>query len=252
MPARFKTLALGSMLMTALWLTPAAALDDQQKKEMGDFIREYLVENPEVMLEVQAALEARQQEQRIAQASQAVGDNHDAIFSADHDVVLGNPEGDVTVVEFFDYNCGYCKRALIDMEKIVEKDPNVRFVLKEFPILGQDSLDAHQVSNAVHLLAPERYPEFHRTLLGSTGMATEASAIAVATSLGLSEADIRKSMEENPNDTLVRDAYQLATKLGITGTPTYVIGDEALFGAVGQAAVEEKVANVRACGKGTC
>ncbi|MCB5201744.1 DsbA family protein [Neorhizobium sp. T786] len=252
MPARSKTLALASMLIPALWLTPAAALDDQQKKEMGEFIREYLVENPEVMVEVQAALEAKQQSQRVAQASQAVTANHDAIFSSKNDVTLGNPDGDVTIVEFFDYNCGYCKRALADMETIVEKDSNVRFVLKEFPILGQDSLDAHRVSNAVRLVAPEKYKEFHRTLLSSTGMATEESAIDVATSLGISEADIKKSMEANPNDKLVREAYELATNLGITGTPTYVVGNEALFGAVGQAAIEEKVANVRACGKGTC
>ena len=252
MLARSKTLAFGTMLMTMLWLSPAAALDDQQKKEMGDFIREYLVENPEIMLEVQSALEAKQQAQRTTQASQAVAANHDAIFSSDNDVALGNPDGDVTIVEFFDYNCGYCKRALADMEQVVEKDPNVRFVLKEFPILGQDSLDAHRVSNAVRLLAPEKYKEFHRTLLSSTGMATEQSAIDLATSLGLDEAEIRKSMADSPNDNLVREAYQLATNLGITGTPTYIVGNEALFGAVGQAAIEEKVANVRACGKATC
>jgi Protein-disulfide isomerase len=252
MLSRSKTVALGFLLVTAAWFTPAAALDDAQKKEMGAFIRNYLVENPEIMLEVQAALEAKQQAQRVAQAGEAVADNHEAIFASKNDVVLGNPDGDVTIVEFFDYNCGYCKRALADMEDILSEDKNVRFVLKELPILGPDSLAAHRVSNAVRLLAPEKYPEFHRSLLGSTGMATEESAIAAAQSLGLDETDIRRSMEENPNDGLVREAYQLATNLGVTGTPTYVVGDEPLFGAVGADAIRERVANIRACGKSTC
>lgn len=252
MLARSKTLALGSMLMTALWLTPALALEEDEKKEMGQFIREYLLENPEVMLEVQAALEAKQHSQRVEQAGQAVAANHDAIFNSQDDIALGNPDGDVTVVEFFDYNCGYCKRALADMEKVLATDPKVRFVLKELPILGPDSLDAHRVSNAVRLIAPEKYGEFHRALLGSTGTATEESAIEVAAALGISEADLRKSMAENPNDQLVRDAYTLATNLGVTGTPTYIVGNEALFGAVGADAIQEKVANVRTCGKSTC
>lgn len=252
MLARSKTLALGSMLMTALWLTPALALEEDEKKEMGQFIREYLLENPEVMLEVQAALEAKQHSQRLEQAGQAVAANHDAIFNSQDDVALGNPDGDVTVVEFFDYNCGYCKRALADMEEVLATDPRVRFVLKELPILGPDSLDAHRVSNAVRLIAPEKYGEFHRALLGSTGTATEESAIEIAATLGISEADIRKSMAENPNDQLVRDAYTLATNLGVTGTPTYIVGNEALFGAVGDDALQEKIANVRACGKSTC
>nr|WP_281977668.1 DsbA family protein [Pseudorhizobium flavum] len=240
------------MLMTALWLTPALALEEDEKKEMGQFIREYLLENPEVMLEVQAALEAKQHSQRLEQAGQAVAANHDAIFNSQDDIALGNPDGDVTVVEFFDYNCGYCKRALADMEKVLATDPKVRFVLKELPILGPDSLDAHRVSNAVRLIAPEKYGEFHRALLGSTGTATEESAIEVAAALGISEADLRKSMAENPNDQLVRDAYTLATNLGVTGTPTYIVGNEALFGAVGDDALQEKIANVRACGKSTC
>lgn len=252
MPTASKTLALATMLVSALWLAPAMALDEQQKKDMGDFIREYLIENPEIMLEVQSALEAKQQTQRLAMADQAVAANHDAIFASRNDVVLGNPDGDVTIVEFFDYNCGYCKQALSDMEEILAGDPNVRFVLKEFPILGPDSLAAHRVANAVRLLAPDKYSQFHRTLMGATGMATEESAIEVATSLGLDEPAIRRSIDEDPSNDIVRDTYKLATALGVTGTPTYVVGNEALFGAVGKDAIEEKVANMRACGKSTC
>ena len=247
-----KTLAAGTMLAASVLSLPALALDEQQKKEMGEFIREYLIENPEIMLEVQSALEAKQQEQRTAQAAKAVEENTKAIFASEHDITLGNPKGDVTIVEFFDYNCGYCKRAMSDMDEILAKDSNVRFILKELPILGADSMAAHKVSNAVRLLAPEKYLEFHRTLLGSQEHASEETAIAVAASLGINEAAIRKSMTDNPNDDQVRQAYQLATSLGVSGTPTYVVGNEAVFGAVGLDILAEKVANVRACGKATC
>ncbi|RWX78787.1 DsbA family protein [Neorhizobium lilium] len=249
----FKTLAAGSALAVLLsTAAPALALDDSQKKEMGDFIREYLVQNPEVLIEAQNALEAKQQAMRLAQSTKGVTENKDQIFASPVDITLGNPKGDVTIVEFFDYNCGYCKHALSDMDDILAKDKNVRFILKEFPILGPDSIAAHRVANAVRLLAPEKYAQFHRALLGGQEHASEQTAIAVATSLGLNEAEIRKSMVQNPNDGQVRQAYQLANAIGITGTPTYVVGNEALFGAVGQEAIEEKIANVRSCGKSTC
>jgi protein-disulfide isomerase len=247
-----KTLAASTLVPLALLAAPAAALDDQQKKEMGEFIREYLIANPEVMIEVQNALEAKQQAQRTDQSSKAVAAYNKEIFSSPTDVVLGNPKGDVTIVEFFDYNCGYCKRAMSDMDDILAKDKNIRFVLKEFPILGPDSLAAHKVANAVRLLAPEKYAQFHRTLLGAEEHASGETAIAVATELGLSDAQIRKSIEDQPNDDIVRQAYQLANAIGITGTPTYVVGDEAVFGAVGMDEIKQKVDNVRSCGKASC
>lgn len=231
---------------------PASALDDAQKAEIGAFIKEYLIANPEIMLDVQDALQKKQAAMRAQVAEKAVSENHDAIFTSKYDLSLGNPKGDVTIVEFFDYNCGYCKHALSDMDDILSKDKNVRFVLKEFPILGPESLAAHKVSDAFRKIAPEKYGDFHRALLGGEGRATEDSAIAVATSLGVSEADIRKTMEDSPNDEAVQEAYQLANNLGITGTPSYIVGNEAIFGAVGADSIEEKIANVRTCGKASC
>ena len=248
----FKTLAAGTVLAVSLAAAPAFSLDDSQKKEMGEFIREYLIQNPEVMIEVQNALEEKQQAQRADQSTKAVATNKDAIFSSPTDIVLGNPKGDVTVVEFFDYNCGYCKRAMSDMDDILAKDKNIRFVLKEFPILGPDSMAAHKVADAVRIIAPEKYAEFHRELLVGQEHASEATAMSVASGLGVDEAEIRKTMTEKPNDDIVRQAYQLANAIGITGTPTYVVGDEAVFGAVGLDQIEEKVNNVRSCGKASC
>ena len=247
-----KLAATVALAITVAAPLPALALDEAQKKEIGDFIKEYLVENPEILIEVQEALQKKQEAQQQAKAQGAITDNEKAIFTSPYDIALGNPKGDVTIVEFFDYNCGYCKRALSDMDAMLEEDKNLRFVLKELPILGPDSLAAHKVSAAVRDLAPEKYGAFHRALLGGEGRATEDSAIAIASGMGISEADIRKTMADKPHDDAVRQAYSLANDLGITGTPSYVVGQEMVFGAVGEEDLREKIANVRACGKATC
>jgi protein-disulfide isomerase len=250
-----KTLLTASAVAIAASLAfvqPAAALDDQQKQEFGDFIKEYLISHPEVMLDVQAALDKKQEEARLIQSNKAISDNKSTIFNAKYDVTIGNPKGDVTVVEFFDYNCGYCRHALSDMDTLLKNDKNIRFVLKEFPILGPESVAASKVSDAFRKLAPEKYAEFHHTLLGSDGRATEDSAIEVATNLGVSESAIRAEMAKSPNDASVKETYQLATTLGLTGTPSYIIGNEAVSGAIGLDALKEKVDNVRACGKTAC
>lgn len=231
---------------------PALALDAKQKEEIGAYIKEYLLANPEILVGMQEALQQKQMLAQQQQAETAIAENQKAIFNAKYDISLGNPDGNVTIVEFFDYNCGYCKRALSDMDAILEADKNVRFVLKEFPILGPDSLAAHKVSAAFRVLAPEKYGDFHRALLGGEGRATEESAIEVAGKFGVSEADIRKAMAEKPDDDAVRDTYSLAQSLGITGTPSYVISNEAVFGAVGVDELRDKVANVRSCGKTAC
>lgn len=253
MGMKFKMIASAAIaLLPALMPLPASALDEAQKKEFGEFIREYLIENPEVMLEVQDALQKKQEEIRSQRSAEALSTNQDAIFNSAYDLAIGNPKGDVTVVEFFDYNCGYCRRAHADMEAVIEEDKNIRYVLKEFPILGPDSEAAHKVSDAVRKLSPDTYGAFFRAMMTQDGRASEESAIAIAGELGIAEDAIRAKMNESPNTEQVQEAYQLATSLGITGTPSYVIGNETVPGAVGKDAIEAKVANIRACGKATC
>jgi protein-disulfide isomerase len=254
MALNLKTVALlGMTALSASWMPAQSfALDDAQKKEFGAFIREYLLENPELMLEVQAALEQKQEDKRNTMALQAVPQNREAIYNAPYDLTLGNPNGDVTLVEFFDYNCGYCKRAKADIDELIKADKNLKVILKEFPILGPDSTAAHQVSNAVRNIAPEKYGEFQRELLGSKQRATEDFAMLTAMGLGIEEAALRSSMKEKTQDASVKETYEVAVKLGIQGTPSYVIGNEAVFGAVGIDALKEKIANIRACGEATC
>ena len=250
--SRILASGLAALCLTSSMVSPSMAMDDAQKKELGAFIKQYLIENPEVLQEAQAAFEKKQAAQQAEKSAQVVESNRDAIFQSANDVVLGNPKGSVSIVEFFDYNCHYCKQALADMDAIIEKNKDVRFVLKEFPILGPESIAAHRVADAFRLIAPEKYNDYHHKLLGGTDRATEETAIAVAESLGVTEAAIRAKMEESPSKSRVKQVYSLANELGISGTPAYIVGNESVSGAIGFDLLTEKVTNVRTCGKTVC
>ena len=222
--------------------------------ELGESIRNYLMENPELIADMQAALEDKQrEEQRVASLDIIRNDSAD-IFHAPTDAVVGNPQGKTTIVEFYDYNCGFCRHAIEDMKALTSADPDLRFVLKELPILGLDSQKAHIVSQAFHRLMPEKYAEFHNRMLSSgSGRATEESAILVATSLGADEAALRAEMKNPEVIGVLQKNFELANRLQITGTPSYVIGDEVVFGALGQQVLGEKIATARAqCQTAAC
>lgn len=215
------------------------------RTQVESIVHNYLAANPEILLEMQTALETKQEErQRVSQIDTIRGARNE-IFNASYDGVIGNPQGAVTIVEFFDYNCGFCKRALADMETVIQSNPDLRFVLKEFPILGPDSQKAHVVSMAFRNLAPEKYGDFHRELMNGS-RANEATAIAAATRLGVEEAALRREMENPQIAQAFAQTYELASRLAITGTPSYVVGDEVVFGALGHAVLEEKLKQVRA------
>ncbi len=230
----------------------ASAASSPDRRQIEEIVRSYLVEQPEVMLEVQAALERKQQEQQREMQSAVVSRFADALFMAGSDGVLGNPEGNVTIVEFFDYNCGYCRRALRDMQTLIAADPDLRFVLKEFPILGPDSQAAHVVSVAFRQLHPERYGEFHQKLLGSPERVDEAAAMKLALALGADEDELRAAMAKPEINEALALNYELANMLAITGTPSYVVGDEVVFGALGHETLSTKVANFRECQSTVC
>lgn len=225
----------------------AAAVTTQgtNRGEVERIVHDYLLANPELLTEMQAALDLREREQQEATRLEAITSAASDLFDAGHDGVIGNPEGDVTIVEFFDYNCGFCKRALEDMEALVAADPQLRFVLKEFPILGPDSQQAHIVSMALQKLAPEKYPEFHRALM-TGGRATEETAVAAALAQGVDEAALRAQMTNPEIEQAFANTYALAGLLSITGTPSYVVGTEVVFGALGEAVLREKIELARA------
>ena len=208
-------------------------------------IREYLLENPEILGEMQAALQEKQLELAAQAQAEALANDADRIFDSEHNIVLGNPDGDVTIVEFFDYNCGYCARAMRDMQAVIESDPNVRFVLKEFPILGPSSSEAHVVSMAIARTAPDKYSEFHQDLLTGGSEANGETAMAIAERLGVDMVALEQAMVPSENEDAFNEAYELATALQISGTPSYVVGDQVMFGAQGPDALLEQVKAAR-------
>jgi len=226
-----------------------ASLDSD---EIGPLVREYLINNPDVLLEVQSALELRQEAERREMVASVIAEREDDLFNSSMDIALGNPQGDVTVVEFFDYNCSYCKRAHQDMVDIIANDPNVRFVLKEFPILGPDSLEAHRVSMALRLVAPQHYETFHNTLIAGSARADAARALAIAEELGVSPEALTARLDDPAIEASINEAYELANALGISGTPSYVLRDDTVFGAQGAEVLEQKIANLRTCDSANC
>ena len=167
--------------------------------------------------------------------------------------MLGNPNGNVTFVEFFDYNCGYCKRAMDDMLTLLKDDPKLKVVLKEFPVLGPGSVEAAQVAIAVHMQdkTGKKYLEFHQKLLTGRGEANKARALAVAKDIGLDMARLDKDLAGPEVKATLQESFKLAEALGLNGTPSYVIGDNVVVGAVGLEALKEKV-NASRCGKPSC
>jgi protein-disulfide isomerase len=227
-----------------------SAVDTQAVEEI---VRNYLLKNPEILVEVQAALEDKQKAEQAVASATAIKAAKDDIFNSPTDAVFGNPNGKTTVVEFYDYNCGFCKRAFNDMNAMVASDPDLRFVLKELPILGPDSQKAHVVSQAFFKLMPDKYQEFHNKLLGGEGRATEDTAIQLAVSLGADEAKLREAMQSPDISTTFQKALELANQLQVTGTPSYVIGDELVFGAQGEQVLRDKIASARAaCQTAAC
>jgi protein-disulfide isomerase len=224
-----------------------------QRSEIERVIRDYLIAHPEVLQEAMAELDKRQAATQAEKQKAAVRTHAELLFNAPNQVTLGNPKGNVTFVEFFDYNCGYCKRAMEDMLALMKSDRNLKVVLKEFPVLGPPSLEAARVGVAVQLQDPsgKKYLEFHQKLLGSRGRADEARALAVAKEIGMDIDRIRKDMKGPEVQKVLQQDFKLAESLGLNGTPSYVIGDEVVIGAVGLAGLQEKI-NTARCGKPTC
>jgi len=205
---------------------PAAALNEDA---IVDVVRNYLTENPEILVEMTTELEERQQVKQAELQKEVIGGNAEAIFRSPLAYVAGNPDGDVTVVEFFDYNCGYCRRALPELVKLIENDDKVRVVFKELPIFGEESEGAAQVALAAGKQG--KYFEMHQKLFSTPGKADKDKALRVASELGLDIPQLEKDMDDPAVEQGLEENKELAQKLGLQGTPLYLIGDLTLPGA---------------------
>jgi len=233
-------------------VTPAAvgtaAIDPTVLNPM---IEQYLLSDPKVLQRVSSALETTLRLEEEERTRAAMSDFHDSIFNAPDQIVLGNPEGDVTLVEFFDYNCGYCRAAMPDMAALLAEDPNLKIILKEFPILSNESIDAARIGVLVGQSDAD-YWQFHSTLFTSRGKVDKTVALSAAESLGLSPAELEPKMNDPDVAQTIQASYKIAQALGITGTPTYIIGNEVIPGAIGADELRARIADMRACGKSRC
>src|ERR1700693_2626414 len=225
----------------------AQSFSDTQRSEIERIVKDYLVAHPELLQEVINELEKRQTDADAAKHHEGVKQYSQALFYSPRQVTIGNRQGDVTLVEFFDYNCGYCKRPLSDMLNRMKEDPKLRVVLKEFPVLGPGSVEAAQVAVAVRMQDPtgEKYLKFHQKLLGGRGQADKAHALAAAKEAGIDMARLEKDLTSPEVKASLEENMHIAEALGLNGTPSYVIGTEVVVGAVGFEALKGEVGNAR-------
>jgi protein-disulfide isomerase len=244
---------LGAMAIAPSAMAQGAVFNDQQKQAIGEIVKDYLLKNPEVLTEVISELEKRQAEAQQAAQTSALKETKQSLLNAPHSYVVGNPSGDVTLVEFFDYNCGYCKKSLSDVQTLVKSDPKLRVVLKDFPVLGPDSVEASRVALAVkNQLQGQKLFDYHVKVLDSRGRVNGERAMAVAKDMGVDMARLQKDMESPDIRSALQENMALGDKLSLTGTPAFIIGETVIPGAVGLDPLKQVVDNVRHCGKASC
>lgn len=221
-------------------------LSPDQQIALRSEIRAYLLDNPEVIFEAVDIAESRQAEQQARQDVSLVQVNSEDIFEDGFSWVGGNPEGDITLVEFVDYRCGYCRRAHDEVAELIKEDGNIRLIMKEFPILGEDSLRSSQFAIAVKQIAGnDSYKAAHDALITMRASANEVSLSRLATTLGLNAEEIIAHMNSDAVREEINTTRALAQRLQITGTPTFVMQDELLRGYLPQEAMAQLVARKR-------
>ena len=232
--------------------TPATAIDLErlsaaEREAFGAAVREYLLENPEVLMEAIAILEARQEAEQAMADLELVATHAQALFDDGHSVVSGNPDGDVTVVEFIDYRCTYCRRAHPEVAELVETDGNIRVITKEFPILGPESVEASRFAISVLQVAgKEAYMKINETLIAHRGAFSRDALARIAAGAGLDSESIIARMDDEDVARVIRQNRQLGQAMQISGTPTFVFGDRMVRGYVPLEGMRGVVAELRA------
>lgn len=230
---------------------PAQALDldnltEAERATLHSEIRAYLLENPEVIMEAVAVLEERQAQGQAQADVDLVRANSDAIFNDGHSWVGGNPEGDITLVEFMDYRCGYCRRAVDEVNGLLEEDGDIRFIVKEFPILGEESVLASRFAIATQQVAgDEAYKSVHDALMAYNGAMNDTGFTRLADSLGLDANAIVAAMDSEAVTEVIAANHALGQRLQISGTPSFVMGDQMLRGFLPQDAMQDIANDIR-------
>ena len=246
-----RRLLAGTALVLATALPVAAEMTAEERAAFRAEVRAYLLENPEVLLEAMNELEMREQVAAAERDKQMLAEQSEAIFNDPASWVGGNPEGDITVVEFIDYRCGYCRKAWQEVDALVEQDGNIRFVLKEFPILGEQSVLSSRFAIAVlQLHGGEAYKTAHDALLSMRADASPEALARVAEEMGLDPQPILDRMNADEVTKVIEDNHRLAQTMEISGTPTFVVGGTMVRGYVPLEAMQQIVAEQREAQEG--
>ncbi len=208
---------------------PKVDVSAERRAEIEQVIKDYLLANPEILMQAQQALEAKMEKEQAEKTKSALKDNANDLFKNPNAAIGGNPNGDVTIVEFFDYNCGYCRRSYDDIAKVIKDDPKVKFVFKELPIINQEaSPGAAKVALAARKQG--KYLDVHQALMKGQGIASEATALAKAEALGLDMKKLKEDKESPEIKAELDKVMDLAKKLGVGGTPFFLVGDHVVAG----------------------
>ena len=239
--------------LAAVLPAKAAEFSTDQANEIRSIVKNYLIEHPEVLRDAITALDDKEKTAEADARKKTLADISGPLYNAPDGLVIGNPAGTVTLVEFFDYNCGYCKRALDDLDRLMKGNKDLRVILRDFPILSPSSVQAAIVADAAHDQFPgEKYWDYHRALLGTKGLVGKEQAIDVAKSMGADMAKLAKDSARADIRAGIQGSDDLAKSLSLNGTPSYILGDDVLIGAVGFDELNTKIGNVRKCGKVMC
>lgn len=232
-----------------LSLTPAvhaAEFSDKQRAEIGEIVREYLLKNPEILIEVSQELEKRKQAAEDSQRQTAITENAKLLFRSGNDLVAGNPDGDVTMVEFFDYNCAWCKKGLPEVLGLIDADKNLRLVMKEYPIFGEESEYAARAALASK--AQGKYWQFHLAMLQHEGKINKAAVDRIAEETGLDLEKLKADMKSEKIAGIIDANQQLANDLAISGTPAFIIDKKVIPGYLPQDQLAATIQEVRDSG----
>lgn len=226
-----------------------ANMTDEQREAFGAEVRSYLLDNPQVIMEAVSALENQQAEAQAAADDELVAANAEALFDDGYSYVGGNPDGDVTIVEFADYRCGYCRRAFPEVEELVESDGNIRIILKEFPILGEASMTSSRFALAVMMEAgDDAYKQAHDALMTLEGEPSEPVLRRLAETLELDADAVIARMSDEEITRRIQETRTLAQQMQINGTPSFVFGDQMLRGYVPLDGMRQVVEEIRSEG----
>lgn len=231
----------------ALLLPLQVAAQDLSEDRVRELVLETIRDNPGIVMEAITILQSREAEAQAASQAEVLAGERETLEREPNAPVLGNPEGDVTVVEFFDYNCPYCRRVKPEIEALLEADPNVRLVYREWPILGEGSVFAARAA----LAAREQglYEQFHWAMMAMNGRANESSVLRIAEEVGLDVTQLRRDMEAPEVAEHIQTSMRLTQALGLNGTPSFVIGDALVPGIVDVDQLQTLVTDAREAGK---